>query len=261
VNDGTSLAYGWHNDGRLVNAVELPARGDGYLVPTTWARRGNLFGTDELVGLLVRAGRRLAEEVPDTPLYIADLSPRQGGPSAWHRSHQTGRDVDLIFFARDALGQPLPPPAQMLIYGDDGRTADGLYQFDVERNWKLVRALLEDPAVDVQYLFIYQPFAKLLVDHARANREPPDLIARADALLKQPGDSAPHNDHLHVRIFCPVSDRALGCKDRGPLRWFKKVYKYLTAVRRLEAALPKALRALAARPFCRFLASRITATR
>src|SRR5688572_9125948 len=146
VDDGTSLAYGWHNEGRLVNGIQLPVKGDGYVVPTTWARRGNNWGTEELVGLLVRTGRRLVEEAPDAPLYVADLSPPRGGPSAWHRSHQTGRDVDLIFFARDALGKPIAPPAQMVIFGDDGKTLDGTMTFDVERNWLLVRALLTDPA-------------------------------------------------------------------------------------------------------------------
>ena len=34
---------------------------------------------------------------------------------------------------------------------------------------------------------------------------------------KQPGDSAPHNDHLHVRIYCPIEDRQFGCVDRGRL--------------------------------------------
>jgi penicillin-insensitive murein DD-endopeptidase len=261
VDDGTSLALGYHNDGRLVNGVQLPTRGDGYVMPPTWARRGNNWGTEELVGLLVRTGRRLADDVTDASLYIADLSPPRGGPSAWHRSHQTGRDVDLIFFARDALGKPVAPPAQMMTFGDDGKTLDGLASFDTERNWKLVRALLVDPEVDVQYLFIYEPLAKRLIEHARASHEPPDLVARAEALLKQPTDSLKHDDHLHVRIYCPASDRALGCRDRGPLRWFKKVYKYLTGVKKLEAVLPQALRAIAMRPFCHFLPPRVTATR
>jgi hypothetical protein len=47
-------------------------------------------------------------------------------------------------------------------------------------------------------------------------------------VLHQPGDSLPHDDHFHVRIYCPVGDRHAWCVDRAPLRWTKKAYKYRT---------------------------------
>ena len=37
----------------------------------------------------------------------------------------------------------------------------------------------------------------------------------------------PHDDHLHLRIYCAADDRAYGCVDRGPTRWWKKRWKYL----------------------------------
>ena len=112
MSDGTSVSYGWTNHGRILGAVELPARGDGYLVPPTWSSRGLSWGTEELVGLLVRAGRRLAAEDVGATLYIADMSPRAGGPSAWHKSHQAGRDADVLFFSVDDDGRPAGPPAR-----------------------------------------------------------------------------------------------------------------------------------------------------
>src|SRR5688572_20696167 len=165
VDDGTSVSFGGSSEGRLKNGVRLVRKGDGYLIPNTWAKRGLNWGTEELVGLLVRASRRVDRETPGSTLYIADLSPRQGGPSAWHRSHQSGRDADLHFFATDQEGNPAQPPDSMPQFGDDGMTpafdAAGnpipRLVFDVPRNWSLVRALLEDPVVDVQYLFIYEP--------------------------------------------------------------------------------------------------------
>jgi penicillin-insensitive murein endopeptidase len=235
VNDGTSLARGSTSGGVLINAVRLPVRGDGYVIPQTWASRGLNWGTEELVTLIVRAARRVDKETRDgVPLYVADLSPREGGPSAWHRSHQTGRDADLIFFFRDDAGRPTAPPTQMIAFGPDGGSAatDGTGRpiprlwFDVERNWLLVRALLDDPVVEVQYLFVSTALRQKLLDHARAIGEAEDVIARAEMVLVQPSDSLPHDDHLHLRILCPASDRALGCRERGPLRWHKKLYKY-----------------------------------
>jgi penicillin-insensitive murein endopeptidase len=256
VTDGTSVARGYCNDGRLVDGVRLPKQGDGYLIPPLWTRRGNNFGTDELVSIVVRAARRVAAEQPESTLYVGDFAQEHGGPSPYHRSHQTGRDADLIFFALDEQGRPQKVPNGMYRFGADGWSVRGAprLQFDVTREWLLVRALLEDPVVDVQHLFISAPLRQKLLDHAAQLGEPRDLIERARLVLQQPIDALPHDDHLHLRIFCPASDRVLGCRDRGPLRWFKKTYKYLTA-RKLVATLPDPVVEQIVRPFCSFLAA------
>lgn len=225
VDDGTSVSFGRGNAGMLTRGVRLPPRGDGYWVPPRWVDRGALYGTDEAVALVVRVARRLRREQPNgPPLGVADLSPRGGGPSRFHRSHQSGRDIDLLFYLVDATGRPVRN-GEMRPVDADGHTRDGL-RFDTARNWALVRALIDDPAADVQYIFVAEPLRLLLLDHARAAGEPPDRVARAAALLRQPSDAAPHDDHFHVRIYCAPSDRPLGCSDRGPLRWKKKLYKY-----------------------------------
>lgn len=248
--DGSSVSYGWTNRGRILDAVELPPRGDGYLIPSTWASRGLNWGTEELVGLLVRAGRRLALEQIGASVYIADLSPRAGGPSAWHKSHQAGRDADVLFFTVDDAGKPAPPPSAMVPFDDEGNGADGRH-FDVARNWRLVRALVEDPVVDVQYLFVSTGLRQKLLDYAVAQDEPADAVERASAVLIQPTDAPPHDDHLHVRIYCPLSDRTMGCRERGPFRWFKKGYKY--AEDRLPI-LETIAHSTCIGPFCEFLA-------
>ena len=263
ISDGTSVARGYCNDGRLVGGVRLPVQGDGYLIPRLWSNRGNNWGTDELVSLVVRAARRVGAEAPGGTLYVGDFSQPHGGPSPFHRSHQTGRDADLIFYALDAEGRPQKPPTGMWHFGADGWTVRAnapRLQLDVPRQWLLVRALLEDPIVDVQHLFISAPLRQMLLDHAERVGEPHELIERARLLLQQPIDALPHDDHLHVRIFCPVSDRVLGCRDRGPLRWFKKTYKYLTA-RKLVATLPEPIREQVLRPFCSLLSAAAVAWR
>jgi penicillin-insensitive murein DD-endopeptidase len=44
--------------------------------------------------------------------------------------------------------------------------------------------------------------------------------------MHQPSDSQSHMDHYHIRIYCSLADRRMGCIDRGPERWFKKDLKY-----------------------------------
>ena len=116
------------------------------------------------------------------------------------------------------------------------------HYFDVERNWYLVRSIIENPIVSVQYIFVFDPLKQMLLDHAGAIGEPPDVIEQASYLLHQPGDSAPHDDHFHVRLYCAKSDRAVGCRDRGVLRWTKKDRKYLHRPR--AAGVPVAVRQL-----------------
>src|SRR5262249_60207634 len=98
--------------------------------------------------------------------------PRSGGPSAWHKSHQAGRDADVLFFTVDAEGRPAPPPTAMVPFNDEGDSLDGRH-FDVARNWLLVRALIEDPAVDVQFLFLSTGLRQKLLDYPTEKGEPP----------------------------------------------------------------------------------------
>jgi penicillin-insensitive murein endopeptidase len=253
VNDGTSLSRGAVNGGRLENGVRLAKQGDGYLIPPLWQARGNNFGTDELVSAIVRTARRLSGEFPGTTLYVADLSPERGGRTQWHRSHQSGRDVDLIFFIKKADGTMSGVPSGMVRFGPDGKPLGGAgFEFDVAKNWALVRTLLEDPGVDVQYLFVSSPLRQMLLDHAAAQGEPKPLVDRAAAVMTQPAEALPHDDHFHLRIYCAKNDLELGCKDRGPLRWFKKTYKYLRD-RALVDEQPEPALAELGRPFCRLM--------
>lgn len=212
VGDGTTVSVGRAADGFLVDGVELPDQGTGFVVPARWRARGSEWGTDELVGLVTRTAGRLAAASPGAVMRVADLSRPGGGPGPHHRSHQSGRDVDLLFFVTDAAGRPVGLE-EMRHFGEDGTTVDGgpRLRFDVHRTWLMVRALLEDREVAFDHVFIYAPLRARLLDHARAIGEPDSLVAWAGELLSQPSDSAPHDDHMHVRIRCAASDAT--CED------------------------------------------------
>jgi len=232
IDDGTSLSFGPPNDGALIEPETLPPAGEGYLIPPTWQRRGLRYGTHELVGLVVHMGRRMQAYQLGRSLAVADLSRESGGPSAWHRSHQTGRDVDFIFYARDAAGKPVAPAsvAEMRRFGADGasiaKAGEPVVTFDDAANWLLVRELIQNPIADVQWIFISDDLKQRLIDHAVAAGEPPAVIAAAAVLLHQPIGALPHDDHMHIRVYCSPDDVALGCEEVGPYRWFKKGYKY-----------------------------------
>jgi len=218
VTDGTSISYGRPSRGRLIDGVKLPDKGPGFVVPATWSTRGNRYGTNELVSLIKGVSKRMRKKSRDARLVVADLSANNGGESRkWHKSHQTGRDVDLLFYVRDAQGKAIEPD---VMHTFDGKltTRDGTgITIDVPRTWALVRELLTAQEAYVQYIFIYRPIGDALIDYATKQKEPDAILERARLALKQPGDSAPHNDHMHVRVFCAPTDRMFGCVDIGPL--------------------------------------------
>jgi penicillin-insensitive murein DD-endopeptidase len=201
-------------------------------MPKLWQERGAAYGTDELVAAVQHVAGRVQREYPGALLGIGDMSLKGGGDSVLHKSHENGRDLDLIYYAVDERGRPAAPVDSMPRYPSwDGRARAPLPQehgvsfgpfstrfFDVARNWALVRALLEEPAIEIQYLFIHRRLRDRLLAHA---------VEIGEELLRQPGDSAPHDDHLHVRIFCADDDRPFGCADRGPVLWWKTRMKYL----------------------------------
>lgn len=239
--DFTSISHGATNEGRLRHPKMLPFRGRGYEVPDEWKRRRRNYGTDELVSAIQRAAATVQAGDRRVRLGVADMSRLRGGDVIGHGSHESGRDVDLLFYTVDDKGRPLRPPGEeMLHFGADGRVfvprgmkrdysqADWkARRFDDARNWRLVEALLMDPHIRVQWIFVSDPIRERLLAWARANERPSWLISYANVLLRQPKGSSPHDDHFHVRIYCSRGDRLYGCVDGAPLwKHEKKTAKY-----------------------------------
>ncbi len=244
ANDGSSsVSLGSHANGALLHGVAMPFEGEGYKVHPAWRGRSHNYATAEVVRWLTQVFRNVAESIPDATAHLGDLSGRNGGDAAMHRSHASGRDIDVFFFASDGSARPLDDLPAMLHFASDGRAARWSTagpghtvasplpdaRFDARRNWALVRAMLSNPTVEVQWIFMQDPLAALLLEEAARESTPAELVARARAILHQPTDSQPHDDHMHVRVFCDPGDRPFGCSDKGPRRWLKKHWKYMRA--------------------------------
>lgn len=221
-----ALASGVPWRGALRGAIAFPERGPGFVTPATWQLRGLRFGTRELVDAVMRAAARVDGEHPGVPLFVGDLSPARGGPSAWHRSHQNGLDVDLMFYAIDEDGAPAPEPLNMQRFDPETLRAGGL-RFDLARNWQLVRALLTDKKISVDMIIVHEGIEASLLTYAAAIGEPAWLRERAEAALRQA--RSPHDDHFHVRLGCPAGHASAGCGVEPPR---KKKGKKVQARRR-----------------------------
>ncbi len=211
-----SLSLGTTSDGHLERAARLPIEGPGHFVLPAHRARETHYATEELVALLVSAGAAAVAREPTARLGIGNLSYDGGGDIPWSRSHNNGRDADIAFLFRDADGNPVDPDTLVTV-DRRGRARDGSsWTFDAARTWIVVEELIRSEHAQIQWLFIYAPLREALLEHAAAIEAEPWIIERAERLLHQPSDSARHDDHLHVRIYCSRDDRVEGCVNWGP---------------------------------------------
>ncbi len=215
---GGSCGAAWN--GRLVGGVAMPVKSRHTVLHGGKARQRSAYGTRELVELLTRAANVVGASVDGPPLVVGSLSDHDGGKLAGHKSHQTGRDVDILFYARDPAGKRRQSVG---FYDFDGagrcthRRCEG-WTFDDQRNWWLVRTMVWSKRPVVQWIFVSNPLRERLLAYAERRGEHPEILRRARKVLTQPGNSSPHADHYHVRVYCSVEDKAAGCRDGGP-RW------------------------------------------
>ncbi|MBW2460839.1 MAG: penicillin-insensitive murein endopeptidase [Deltaproteobacteria bacterium] len=178
--------------------------------PPRQARQRRLalgHGGDGLDGRHGSCGRRRGP--PGSRLNVGDISRRRGGRARPHRSHRAGRDVDLGFYLRDTEGDEEVQSDRFvsLARSGRGRNHGRTYSFDVARNWALMRSILENPDVAVQYVLVTPSLRRLLLRHARATGADSGLIQRFGEVSARRGGSASHRSHFHVRIFCSNGDR------------------------------------------------------
>src|SRR5262245_39224514 len=74
VGDGTSISVGRPSNGRIIDGARIPSSGEGFFTREIWATRGQRYGTDELIDLLVAVSRRMVPVAGGTRLVVADLS-------------------------------------------------------------------------------------------------------------------------------------------------------------------------------------------
>lgn len=199
---GQSVGKPWA--GKLRRGTRMP-RGRGYLI----RRPHRAFGAAHVVDHLRDAIVAVREDHPRVhTLAIGDLSAQRGGAITEHRSHQSGRDVDVGFFYKR---KPAAYPAEFV-----GATAANL---DRAATWDLLVAFARtaDEADGVQAIFCDYDVQGLLydwaldrgVDEAYLDRlfQYPEGKSGGDGLVRH---EPHHDDHFHVRFKCPPGDG--GCE-------------------------------------------------
>jgi penicillin-insensitive murein endopeptidase len=187
-----SASLGRPNAGALFNGVPMPEDTAWTLVDPRHA-----FGTQETVDSLSLALRAVYERFPGTaPVPIGHLSARDGGHLRPHRSHQSGRDVDLGFYFRDGAKSWYARA-----------TPDTL---DLERTVFFLCTLLE--RTEIEMVLVDQSLHEPLRTYAESHGVDETQI---DALFRPHGGVPPivrhapgHATHLHLRFRSPVAQHS-----------------------------------------------------
>lgn len=184
-----SISIGRPNQGFLFNGVHMGEGEHWELVDPDRA-----WGTQETIAALQSAILEVKRLYPETPkLHVGHISKQHGGWLRPHRSHQSGRDVDLGLYYNDGgtWYQPATPET-----------------FDTARSWALLSALARSG--QVEYVFLDQSLHALLREQAQRIEEDAEFVRRFfEGNLPQQGPvlrhARGHRTHLHIRFVSEVA--------------------------------------------------------
>lgn len=198
-----SESIGTPSDGELKHARRLmPHR--GYRIRDL----DRAWGTDEVVHALRTAFDRVVATFPRAPkVEVHDVSYKDGGPIAHHRSHQSGRDVDIAYFQKDCRNK--------------GCAFDRIrgHEMDVPRQWALLSHWLKRDQLEA--VFIDYALQPALYRYAKQRGASEEQLKRWFQYPR--GRTFPlgvirhfpkHADHMHVRFACHKTDK--DCKTFRP---------------------------------------------
>jgi penicillin-insensitive murein DD-endopeptidase len=206
---GKSL--GAPNHGKLEDGVLL--HGSKTLRLTKGSRA---FGLSQLTYALEHASAAVVRKTKGSSMLVGDLSARGGGFLSAHKSHQSGRDADIAFYAETSKGKPVSLN-RFVAFDGAGRAKDGTRVFfDDARNWAMMEDLLQSDVVKVRYLFITNELRARLLRYAASKGVSRDLYLRAAAAMNSPEAADPHDGHVHLRISCPEAQRGTCIEESIP---------------------------------------------
>ena len=189
----------------------------------SWLRSNDRhWGAPRFARAIEHAAAEVVRDKPGSTLRVGDLSRRSGGgPMPPHFSHRSGVDADLLFYVTTLDSLPVDSPG-FVHFGADGIGRDEgrgrFLRLDVEREWLLVKALLEDADARIQWIFVSDVVGALLLDWAIARHDSIETIRRAREVMRQPKPGGVHDDHIHVRTACSPEEATAGCEPAGPRR-------------------------------------------
>lgn len=193
--DRPSMSIGYAHHGRLFDGEPLPPD-DRYVILYPY----RTFGTYYTVSETRRALDEYYTRYPNAhPLMVGDISFRNGRKISPHKSHQTGRDIDISYPRKS-------PPPSFKRFHHVRRD-----QLDVPRTLSLIKSFIDGG--QVEYIFMDRWFQRMLRYEAANQGAPEEWL---NAVFQYPHwsggraiirHSSGHRNHFHIRFKCQQTDR------------------------------------------------------
>ena len=182
-----AVSYGHPNAGRLLNGVMIPEN------PALYTIRNVLhsWGSSHAIEMLQRglAAFRIRTKY-EGEILLWDMGLKRGGGFGPHKSHKSGRDIDIAIPVKKGF-RPETPNSNDAI--------------DWPATWQLVRAMIETG--EVKYVFLSRARQAQLYKAAIADGATPEQL---ELVMQYPRHtkhgivrhSPGHHCHLHIRFGC-----------------------------------------------------------
>jgi murein endopeptidase len=194
-SDEVSQSLGYANQGRLRDSEPMPP-GDNYVVLHPHRSFGTYYSVSEITRVMDAYKVRFPEA---DPVMIGDLSFRTGRRIQPHKSHQSGRDVDITFPRKNH------PPNYRWFHPITRRT------LDVPKSLWMLKSFIAGG--QIEYVFVDRQFQYLLAREAKKQGAPREWIRRVFQYPHTSGTRAVirhargHRDHFHIRFKCQETDK------------------------------------------------------
>jgi murein endopeptidase/LysM repeat protein len=188
------ISIGRASRGRLVRGVELPERPDLY----TRRKPEESWGSSHTIMQLMAAVTRFRHETGFTrAVVIGGISRPRGGRFRPHKSHQSGRDIDI---------------RMPLTAAGEGKKHTSAGDIDWRATWQLIHAFLVGG--QVEYVFLEHSLQKRLYKAAREAGATKEQLAQWLQWPNPPKTNKGvirhvkgHIVHFHVRIRCAENEK------------------------------------------------------
>jgi len=175
---------------KLRGGVQLADQGAGFIAP----RRRRVWGKPNAIKSIEQASAELKKKYPDTvPVFIGDISFKEGGYMPPHKSHRTGLDADIGYFVK---GNPKL----------NWFKVPKVSELDAEKTWDYLDAFLQTK--QVKQIYVDYRFQKPLYKVAAQRGYPEEDLKRIFEYPRKRGTGHKkmirhikgHKSHFHVRF-------------------------------------------------------------
>lgn len=150
------------------------------------------FGSDQMAAALEKIGS-WAQEIGRAPVWVGDISKKEGGKIALHLTHQRGLDADIGYLVVEKK--------------NTGHRAEKFHN-RFSQKWQLPEEVERDFALENNYRLLKNVVSNLDVGAVFVGCAIYDALERYDkkhspSILEKVYAQKGHEDHFHLRIKCP----------------------------------------------------------